>query len=181
MNRARVRALILSLGAAAGLVALALAGVRREPTEFPPRPVQQRPALLLITSLPLLFADRFSLEAEGAPAIKRLRTRYRLVPISTTDPSELRKGRLLLMAQPQAQTAENLVALDAWVRAGGRLLLMADPLLEWPSSRPLGDITRPPPVFMDTGLLKHWGLQLEPPDKLGLAQRRLGGYSVATE
>ena len=34
------------------------------------------------------------------------------------------------MAQPLAQTAENLVTLDTWVRRGGRVLLLADPLLE---------------------------------------------------
>jgi hypothetical protein len=84
------------------------------------------------------------------------------------------------MAQPQAQTAENLVALDKWVRGGGRLLLLADPLLEWPSSQSLGDLTRPPAVFMDTGLLLHWGLSLDGPDKPGAERRRLGGYTIMT-
>ena len=71
------------------------------------------------------------------------------------------------MAHPLAQTAENLVALDAWVRGGGRVLLLADPMLEWPSKRPLGDPLRPPPMFMDTGLLAHWGLRLDAPDERG--------------
>ena len=61
------------------------------------------------------------------------------------------------MAHPLAQTAENLVALDQWVRGGGRVLLLADPMLEWPSERPLGDPLRPPPMFMDTGLLAPLG------------------------
>ena len=80
-----------------------------------------------------------------------------MVPISVTDGAELAKGRLLLMAHPLAQTAENLVALDAWVRRGGRVLLLADPMLEWPSKRPLGDPLRPPPMFADTGLLAPLG------------------------
>jgi hypothetical protein len=84
------------------------------------------------------------------------------------------------MAQPQAQTAENLVVLDEWVRRGGRLLLLADPLLEWPSKRPFGDLTRPPAMFMDTGLLAHWGLRLDAPDQPGAAERTLGGYKVVT-
>jgi hypothetical protein len=84
------------------------------------------------------------------------------------------------MAQPLAQTADNLVALDDWVRGGGRVLLLADPLLEWPSKRPLGDPLRPPPMFADTGLLGHWRLRLDTPDGPGTAVRQLAGYRVVT-
>ena len=84
------------------------------------------------------------------------------------------------MAQPLAQPAEDLVALDEWVRGGGRVLLLADPMLEWPSKRPLGDPLRPPPMFMDTGLLAHWGLRLDAPDERGPQLRKLAGYDVLT-
>ena len=84
------------------------------------------------------------------------------------------------MAQPLAQTAENLVALDEWVRRGGRVLLLADPLLEWPSKRPLGDPLRPPPMFADTGLLAHWGLRLDAPDQRGPMKASLGGFHIIT-
>ena len=87
---------------------------------------------------------------------------------------------MLLLAHPQAQTAEDLVALDEWVRDGGRVLLLADPMLEWPSERPLGDALRPPPMFADTGLLAHWGLRLDAPDRRGPQARRLGGDEVMT-
>ena len=90
------------------------------------------------------------------------------------------KGRLMMMAQPNAQTAENLVVLDEWVRAGGRVLVLADPALEWPSKRPLGDPQRPPSMFADTGLLLHWGVRLDAPDQRGPAVLQLGGYGVAT-
>src|SRR5256885_12836638 len=106
--------------------------------------------------------------------------RYRVVPVSVTDPDDLAHGRLLLMAQPLAQPAEDLVALDRWVHRGGRLLLLADPLLEWPSERPLGDRLRPPAIFMDTGLLAHWGLRLDAPDERGPTLRKLGGYPRLT-
>jgi hypothetical protein len=43
---------------------------------------------------------------------------------------------------------------------GGHVLLLADPRLDWPSERPLGDLLRPPPMFADTGLLSHWGMTL---------------------
>ena len=83
------------------------------------------------------------------------------------------------MAQPRAQPAEDLVALDAWVRGGGHVLLLADPMLEWPSERPLGDPLRPPPMFADTGLLVHWGLRLDAPDQRGAAAEQLGGERIA--
>jgi hypothetical protein len=127
-----------------------------------------------------MFSEDFSLKGSGSEALRRLQTRYTVVPISVSTEAELAKGRLLLMAQPLAQTAENLVALDDWVRAGGRVLLLADPMLEWPSKRPLGDVLRPPPMFADTGLLGHWELRLDAPDQRGPAERKLAGYSVLT-
>ena len=156
-------------------IALLIALAARGPKPLPPRPAAERPTLLLLTSLPLIFGDSFSLQDTGSPAMKALGARYRVVPISVTDPGELRKGRLLLMAHPLAQPAEDLVALDAWVRGGGRVLLLADPMLEWPSERPLGDPMRPPPMFADTGLLAHWGLRLDAPDERGTAWEKLGG------
>jgi len=127
-----------------------------------------------------VFGEQFALEGGGSPALTALETRYRVVPVSASAPAELARGRLLLMAQPLAQTAENLVALDDWVRRGGHLMLLADPMLDWPSERPLGDALRPPPMFMDTGLLAHWGLRLDGPDERGPRLRRLGGREVLT-
>ena len=178
MIHARPRALVLaSIGLiAAGL--LVLAAVRREAASLPPRPPDARPALLLLTSLPLMFGENFSLEEGGSAALEALASRYRVIPISVTDGSELAKGSLLLMAHPAAQTAENLVALDQWVGRGGHLLLLADPMLEWPSKLPLGDPLRAAPMFADTGLLAHWGLRLEGPEARGPALRKLGGYTI---
>ena len=181
MSSARRRALLIfaAVVAAAAIAALFLTR-GGEPRPLPGRPPNQRPALLLLTSLPLVFGEDFSIEHNGSPALAALQTRYRVVPISVADPNELAKGGLLLMAQPLAQPAEDLVALDAWVRRGGCVLLLADPALEWPSSRPLGDLLRPAPMFMDTGLLAHWGLRLDAPDKRGPATRKLGGFDVLT-
>ena len=179
MSGARRRALGLAIAViAAALVAFAV--LNRSPATPRARPAAERPSLLLLTSLPLMFGEDISLQGGGSPALKALETRYTVVPISVTDPAELAKGRLLLMAHPLAQPAEDLVALDAWVRRGGHVLLLADPLLEWPSKRPLGDRLRPPPMFMDTGLLAHWGLRLDAPDERGPKIAKLGGYDVAT-
>lgn len=181
MTRARGRALLLVAAVTAVALAFALLSIPAGPKPLPARPPQQRPVLLLLTSLPLVFGEDFSIENNGSPALEALESRYRVVPISVTDPAELAKGRLLLMAHPLAQPAEDLVALDEWVRRGGRVLLLADPLLEWPSKRPLGDPLRPPPMFMDTGLLAHWGLTLRTPGRRGPARRKLGGFDMLTD
>jgi len=180
MTWARVRALaILAAVLMAAGVAVALVG--REPRTLAPRPPSERPALLLLTSLPLVFPEQFTLRGGGSPALTALETRYRVLPISATDAADLARGRLLLMAHPQAQTADNLVALDAWVRRGGRVMLLADPMSEWPSQRPLGDPLRPSPMFMDTGLLAHWSLRLTAPEERGPVGRRLAGRDVTTD
>ena len=173
MSRAGTRAFLLIAAA------LTFCACERSPAS-PARSEGAKPTLLLLTSLPLVFGENFSLQGGGSPALRQLETRYRVHPISVTAPAELAKGRLLLMAHPLAQPAEHLVALDAWVRRGGRVMLLADPMLEWGSGRPLGDPLRPPPMFMDTGLLAHWGLRLEAPDERGPKLRRFGGYEILT-
>ena len=179
MNRGRwrVAATVIALFVAA---AVAIA-VGRNPAPLAPRPPGARPTLLLLTSLPLMFPDRFTLEGGGSPTLTALQTRYRVTPISVTAKADLAMGRLLLLAHPRAQPAEDLVALDAWVRGGGRVLLLADPALEWPSERPLGDPLRPPPMFSDTGLLAHWGVRLDAPDRRGPREGILGGQKVMTD
>lgn len=135
---------------------------------------------MVLTTLPLLFPEDFSLEGAGSRALTALETRYRVVPIGTTSAASLKQGRLLLLAHPLAQPADALVDLDRWVRNGGRVMLLADPKLDWPSERPLGDKLRAPPSFADTGLLKHWGLSLEPTADSGPQQRELAGRQILT-
>lgn len=144
------------------------------------RPPEHRPTLLLLSSLPLVFPESFNLDKAGSPALTRLQGRYRMVPIAVADPANLGRGQLLLMAQAFAQPPESLVALDSWVRRGGRAVLLADPLLEWRSEQPLGSPLRPAPMFPDTGLLRHWGLDLEAPAQRGPAKRKIGGFDVMT-
>jgi hypothetical protein len=157
------------------LALLAVAGCDRNAP--PPQPPGQRPTLLLLTSLPIVFGERFGLKG-GSAVLIRLESRYKVKPISVTDAPSLRRAKLLLAAHPNAQPAEDLVELDHWVRGGGRLLLLADPMLEWHSERPLGDRLRPPPMFADTGLLVHWGLRLDAPDERGSVERVIAGQRV---
>ena len=177
---ARARAAAILGAGLIGAAALALVAERKaEPPAAAERVASAR-QLLLLTSLPLVFGDQFGLDDTGSPALSALETRYRVTPIAVADGKALAQGRLLLMAHPLAQPAEALVELDRWVRRGGRLLLLADPALDWHSERPLGDALRPPPAFADTGLLSHWGLRLDSPDERGPMQRTLGGRQILT-
>lgn len=167
--------LLWALAGTIGLPAVALAalfiwGLLEEPPGTP-IPEHKKPELYLLTSLPLLFGERFTLDMEQPLITGYLQDRYRLKAIDL--PSQVPAGGTLLMVQPRALPAEELVALDRWVRNGGRLVLLADPLLEWPSERPLGDLLRPPPMFADTGLLGHWGLRLDAPDERGPTHVRI--------
>ncbi|GAA4011061.1 hypothetical protein GCM10022280_05650 [Sphingomonas swuensis] len=138
------------------LLALALVGCRQEAPASSSGTA--RPELALLTSLPILFGEQFTLDQPRSPLLAALEKDYRVTAVD--GPEQVAPGATLLAIQPQALTAERLVALDSWVRDGGRLVLLADPALRWESSRPLGDRFRPPYSFPDTGLLRHWGLTL---------------------
>ncbi|WP_205479113.1 Gldg family protein [Sphingomonas arenae] len=159
----------------AALVALLVLGCREEPARTPPSDTTKAD-LALLTSLPLALAEGFRLDAPPHPAMQRLERDYRVTLVD--GPEQLAPGGLLLAIQPQALTAERLVALDQWIRSGGRLLLLADPRLSWESSLSLGDRRRPPFEFPDTGLLDHWGLTLNGPEPDGPVERTLGGTNI---
>lgn len=144
------------------------------------QPGSTKPKLMLLTSLPIVFPEGFTLKGPKSPVLDRLEEDYRVFPISVADGQSLKGRDLLLMAQPQAQPAEALVQLDQWVRKGGHVLLLADPALEWPSKRPFGDPLRPPPAYADTGLLAHWGLRLYSPAGFGSTLIEADGRDVRT-
>jgi ABC-type uncharacterized transport system len=86
---------------------------------------------------------------------------------------------LAIIAQPRRLSPSELVALDKWIRDGGRALIFADPELVWPSRYALGDVRRPPPVEMLDPLFAHWGLALGDSDR---RQRvvKMGGQMIVT-
>lgn len=149
------------------LVALALAGCERADggAVSENRAVEAKPGLAVLTSLPIFFANDFSVEPVASPLRDVLEDKWSLKLLSTSNADGLEGEEVALLLHPPVQTAEALVDLDEWVRGGGRLLLLADPLLEWPSELPLGDPRAPPPFFMDTGLLAHWGVRLHGPEE----------------
>ena len=67
---------------------------------------------------------------------------------------------LLLLVQPYPFSPDELVALDEWVRAGGRVLVFADPLATFHSDFALGDRRRPQDIAMLSPILERWGLEL---------------------
>jgi len=90
----------------------------------------------------------------------RLEADYRLSPLDTLDEASLAGIDLLMLAQPRALSPSENVALDAWVRGGGKLLLFADPMLTGESRFAIGDRRRPQDVILLSPILDHWGLAL---------------------
>lgn len=64
----------------------------------------------------------------------------------------------LAVIQPRGLSPADNAALDRWVRAGGRLLLVLDPMLTGEYDLPLGDPRRPVDSALVPPVVKHWGL-----------------------
>lgn len=137
-------------------------------------PVADRQPLAVVTALPLFWAEGASglVEPRDAPIIAVLRTRFDVRPLDAPDAASLAAFRTLLLAQPRALSPTALVAIDDWVRAGGRAVILADPLLRWPSPLPPGDRRRPPAISLLDPLLVHWGVALERPAGAAVAEER---------
>lgn len=85
---------------------------------------------------------------------------FTLAPLDYLSDEALAGHRYLLLAQPRGLSPEENVALDAWVRRGGQLLLFADPMMTGESRFHIGDRRRPQDVTLLSPLLSHWGLEL---------------------
>lgn len=139
-----------------------------------------------MTALPLLATGAAPSTILNGPdqraaVIRSLARLYEIVPVSELDEKVLADS-VLFVAQPRGLSGKELVAVDAWVRQGGRALIFTDPELIWPSELPLGDPRRPPPIGLLGPLLSHWGLQLRsrPIADDGPAQRlAIDRFSVA--
>lgn len=125
-----------------------------------------KPELGLVTSLPIFwqeseeFGDILEPDAEPSWVRSALEQTHQLRPLDNLSEVELAPLDRLLLAQPRALSPEENVALDDWVRGGGKLLLFADPLLTQHSRFALGDARAPQSVALLSPILARWGLAL---------------------
>lgn len=130
-------------------------------------PPPERPSLGLMGTIPIYWGESGDLgdlvggRGSAHWARERLETRFTLEPLDTLTATNLAGQGLLLLAQPRALSPDENVALDEWVRGGGRLLLFADPMLTGESRFAIGDRRRPQDVILLSPILDHWGLRLE--------------------
>jgi hypothetical protein len=128
----------------------------------------EMPAVSVMSALPLFWGEGGPAEVlqgddQRAPVIKHLSARHPLLPLDRIDAASLSRAPLLLIAQPRGLSPEELVALDAWLRSGGKALIFADPLLLWPSDLAMGDRRRAPLTSLLDPLFAHWQIRLDGP------------------
>lgn len=172
-----VGALLLSAGTGAWIMAAGGDDGPR-PAQAPTTPAARSP-LGLFTSLPILWSEEADIAAMLEPrhaahwARAFIEARHAIVPLDTL----LAPGnaRLLLMAQPRPLSPDENVALDEWVRGGGRLLLFADPALTQHSDFALGDRRRPLDTVLLSPILGRWGLLLRFDEDQPPGEREIAG------
>ena len=123
----------------------------------------------LMTSLPIYRTPQSSVsEALAAQNVQRhwvreaLEGRGSLAPVDSLDTESLEPLDRLLLVQPRAFAPAENVALDNWVRSGGKVLLVADPMLVSEPSFALGDPRNPQAIAVSGTILARWGLELQP-------------------
>lgn len=161
-------------------------GFPDEPEPMPP--LIDRKPMGLMTSLPLYWPANaeFTEIAQGNVEIpwqrRILEMEYELVPLDTlsliagldtnapeTDP--LADLDRLAVIQPRGLSPADNVALDNWVRAGGRLLIVLDPMLTGHYEFPIGDPRRPSDVALVPPVIARWGLEIVQDDTISAEPR----------
>lgn len=136
----------------------------------------------LFTTLPLMWgehgdiASMLSDEGEKDWVRAALETRFSLVGLDTLDPAQLAGFDRLALVQPRPLAPAENVALDDWLRAGGRLLVFADPMLTRHSDFAIGDKRRPQSVVLISPILKRWGLELRFDEDQGDDERTVEAF-----
>jgi hypothetical protein len=184
LHRSRKRAAL-----AAVLLALLAAGCDRAPAApAAPTSAAPRETLGLMTSLPLywpLGAGVEEIAAGNAPSPWQravLEGAYVIEPLDTlapipglaadappTDP--LAGLTRLAVIQPRGLSPADNVALDNWVRGGGRLLLALDPALTGEYDLPLGDPRRPADTALIPPVAARWGMAVRFDEEQALQPR----------
>ncbi|NVD45898.1 hypothetical protein [Qipengyuania atrilutea] len=134
------------------------------------------PKLGLVTGLPIYWPEEAGFEdlAQGESELpwvrKDLEKRFAIVPLDRlaqgdgSPSAELSSLQHLMIAQPRGLSAAANVALDSWVRNGGELLYVIDPMLTQHSQYGLGDPRRPNDVGLVPPFFVRWGLSMSVPE-----------------
>ena len=141
-----------------------------------------------MTSLPLVWGEGASIESilsgetEPAPIYRYWQDQYDIAAVDSLENLDREDPDIVILAQPRAMDPADLADLDAWVRAGGAVIMLTDPDLAWPSDLPLGDPRRPLVSGLLSPLLGHWGLELvaDADNSADLVRLRLGSHAFAT-
>lgn len=163
MKRAAGRWWRLAIGLLCILSAIAAFATAYEKS----KPDVSDPKLILglVTTLPLQWSEGgieadLAKDAQPHPVFVRLNSTYKVKPIDDLQTLKASQLPMLLLAQPRALRPAELVALDVWIRGGGRALVLTDPALQWGSLYPFGDKRRPLFTSLLSPLFTHWGLEL---------------------
>ncbi|WP_017670084.1 hypothetical protein [Blastomonas sp. AAP53] len=147
-----------------------------------PRLPRQR--IVLMSSLPLVYGDgidmagRIAGKSRPHPLYSAMAQGHDLVVADVLDAQALSGAGMMILVQPRALTPQEFVAIDDFVRAGGRLLLFADPMLEWSGHAGLGDPAGPLRSALVSPLLAHWGIELIDPQIESVRTGDAGGLLV---
>ena len=159
-----------------GIAAALLCAVPAAAQDTPGDASPDKPPLALMGTVPLYWGEAAGFEAilqgEGEAHWARavLEDDWQLAPLDYLSEDALAGHSHLLLAQPRGLSPEENVALDAWVRAGGKLLLFADPLITAHSPYGFGDRRRTQDTVLLSPILTHWGLDLLFDDDAGGAR-----------
>lgn len=125
------------------------------------------PPATVLTGLPLRWSAAADLSAmltaglNEDPVLVRLDAAGPTRLVDSVIDSPPPRGGALFLAHPRAVSPQELVAIDRFVREGGRAVILADALTSWPMRHPLGDPRNPPITSLLTPLLDHWGVALD--------------------
>lgn len=134
--------------------------VRRPQPVSAPLPAD-RPRVGLLSGPPLFGPDADGGFA-GSPLWRVLSRQVAMRPLDAVEPDMIESLDAILVIQPRALAPDELVALDQWVRMGGRGVVLADPELLWDDHRATGHPLKPPRHSLLGPLLTRWGVALEP-------------------
>ncbi|MEP2103484.1 MAG: DUF4350 domain-containing protein [Parasphingorhabdus sp.] len=142
----------------------------------------------LMTSLPIIWGEGASMQSilsgktSPAPIYAYWQQKYDIAAVDSFEALDESGADIVLLAQPPAMDPADIAALDAWVRAGGKAIILTDPMLLWPTDLPLGHKGRPLASGLLSPLLEHWGLELQAPDEAGSGgvELEFSGATIAT-